>query len=220
MQTENRLEREIERLLGITVRLSIARTPVDPLRLTGDEAQQRRALAGGPRLASWVRGRAALKQLLALFGESQDTSVIRFPCSRLSLTHSGDTAVAAGTPRALLRGIGIDLELGRGPSPAAARLFLTEGERRRYAAPLQPHDLLRLWTIKEALYKANPTNAETWFTDYVVADPGAAVGTAALVRRRQPLRMRYCSLPFDTGWLALAVLPRREGHHGSDARRE
>ena len=221
MQTESRrLEREIEILLGVAVRLSIARAPVDPLRLTGDEAQQHRALAGSPRLASWVRGRAALKRLLALLGETEDTSVIRFPCARLSLTHSGDTAVAAGTPCAVLRGIGIDLELDRGPSTAAARLFLTEGERRRCAAPLQPRDLMRLWTIKEALYKANPTNAETWFTDYIVADPGASVGTASLVRRRRRLPMRYCSVPFDTGWLSLAVLPRREGHHGSDAQRQ
>ncbi len=204
LSPEALLENELGNALGVSVKVSIAYAPVDPSSLSAGEQIRRKALEGSPKLGAWMRGRTALKYLLGRLGEADDTAAIEFPNVRVSLTHSGDAAVAVAATN--LRGIGVDLELGRGPGAATERLFLGEHER-HVVAELGPRARLRLWTVKEALYKANLGNSETWFTHYLVDDPRRDGGTAFIERAGGRLEMRYASIEQLGGYLTVAVCP-------------
>jgi len=77
--------------------------------------------------------------------------------------------------------------------PGRARLFLH---------PSEEGDLLRLWTVKEALFKATPANDGAVFLDYAVDDPQALSGRAS---DRHGRAFEYLSRRRPEGWLTLAV---------------
>jgi 4'-phosphopantetheinyl transferase EntD len=168
-----------------------------------------RALAeafGPERRQDFTRGRAALKALLRAAGQDEDTSRLRFPHARFSLSHTRRLAVAVGLPSSQAAGIGVDLEHDRVVPPGAERFYLDEGEQAWLAA--QPEAArasvrLRLWTVKEALFKAHLGNAGTVVSDYRVEDPAAGAGRASL-RGRSAWPWRYATLTLAEGVLTVA----------------
>jgi 4'-phosphopantetheinyl transferase EntD len=156
----------------------LSNTPVAWSELSTHEQAQLGAFCVAERRRHWWLGRSALKQVLAQLGLSLDTSELAFPHPWLSLSHSGDHALAVGTPDRV-SGLGIDLELGRGPCREAALLFLGEQERlawQRVPEVQQALLLRRLWCIKEAAFKANPHNGNTVLADYALEDIHATSG--------------------------------------------
>lgn len=128
--------------------------------------------------------RAALRLLLALIGLPDETGAYRFPHRRLSLTHTEEASVAVGAFGPLpasLAGVGADLELARPADPRTARFFLTEHERAWLArVPSQRRETehVRLWTVKEALFKSDPANERAVLAGFRTADPAALTGSA------------------------------------------
>lgn len=179
-----------------------------PAALTRLERAQADALAGTPRLEEWLRGRAALKRALCRAELDDDTAHLPLPSPRASLSHAGKVAVACVRLDEDLRvaGVGIDLERDRPVSDAHTRFFLTPSER----AAARVEDRLRLWTVKEALFKADPDNAGTVVGDYEVLEPRALEGEA---RSRAGRRLRYRCLRVGGGWLTLALSWRDERGH-------
>ncbi len=167
------------------VELAVATAPVTVEELTPGELAR---LPDGLRRHDWLLGRAALKAVLGI----ADTSVVAFPNRSVSLTHSGGVAVAARCdgPQA---GLGVDLEGWQTIDPRTARLYLHAHEQ---------GDLLRLWTVKEALFKATPDNDAAVFLDYEVDDPHALTGRA---RDRLGRTFEYVSTSRPEGWLTLAA---------------
>jgi len=151
------------------------------------------------------RGRAALASLLARLHREDSVAQLRFPHPELSLSHSGDWAIAAASAHA--RGVGVDLEFARPMHPRAARFFLVDGER-NYLDTLpgdrQADEALRLWTVKEAVFKARADNAGGLLTDIALDDPAACEGTARAADGAA-YTARWCSIDLGTGWLALAL---------------
>jgi 4'-phosphopantetheinyl transferase EntD len=150
--------------------------------------------------------------LLNSLGEDEETASIAFPNSRFSLSHSGGFAVALGTDSEELWGIGVDLELNRSVRSEVARFFLSEPEREWLMCleeASRPKHLLRLWTIKEALFKSDPQNSERWFTDYRIEAPAELSGRA-LVSGDKAIEFRYSCFELEKGFLSVAVLPRRQ----------
>jgi len=165
----------------------------------------------------WLRGRAALKGLLGRLGESTDTAIFSFPSPRYSLTHSGPYAVAIGTAGRGLRGVGVDIEVDRGLHPNAARLFLSDPEQAWLGTlddSVRAGQLQRLWTIKEAAFKANPHNGDTWLSDYRLKDPGQHDGEALVIHGGTAWVIRYCSLELKEGVMTAAIAPDRRQYHG------
>ena len=202
--------RDLERLLSQGLRtavlLAIAEESVDVCSLTGYEARCLADMAE-VRRPSWLLGRAALKALLARAGEPLDTGALAFPHPWLSLTHSGSLAAALALPGAHPPGAGIDLETGRSPHPDSARFFLTPSEQAWLAAldpKAQPRHLQRLWTVKEALFKARLQNQDAMLHHFEIDDPSALSGTAVLRCGGRP-RFRYTSATFRDCWLTAAV---------------
>ncbi len=207
--------------LGVDVRLAEASQPLSTETVTAGERVAWQHLGSEARRHDWLLGRAALKALLP---PGFDTSTLTFPHPRLSLTHAGGTAWAArighghaldGSPPL---GVGIDFEpRGRAPDARAARFFLSPDE---LAAASGPADLLGLWTVKEALYKATPHNLSCALVDFRIDDPTAVLGTA---RGPRGETLRYSTVEVASGLLTVAVCsapamrvnPTKARHHAA-----
>jgi len=182
---------------GIPLHLAVARVGCSSRELSPGEAAQLGRLRFPRRREAWLRGRTALKCLLSALGLDSDTSLLRFPHPQFSITHSGGIGVAVGTRSTGLSGIGVDYE-SRPPSPGSAAHFLAPAER---GVRRTPSELLRLWTIKEACFKADPGNSDSWLPDYSVRGRAAWKG---------PARFAYRSRRFARGFLSVALLPKIE----------
>src|SRR5262249_32612454 len=150
-------------------------------------------------LLSWLTGRAALKSLLDSLGDPDETIEIEFPHRRYSLTHSGNFAVAVGTSSEELVGIGVDLEIHRQVRRETSRVFLDDREQawlESCSETLITKQLLRLWTIKESLFKSDPENGKRWFSDYRIETPQSQSGRAFL-KDANSTEFRYVSIEFD-----------------------
>ena len=104
-----------------------------------------------------------------------------------------------------LWGIGIDLEGRRQIRKEAARFFLSEKELEWFRRQNEVSHLLRLWTVKEALYKANPKNEDTGLADYVLEHPGWSSGKAYLPGM-PALAFHYNSVSFRNSFLSVAFV--------------
>ena len=121
-------------------------------------------------------------------------------------------AMLDSTAKAVLMGIGIDIETTRAIQPEAARFFLNDRER-DWLAKEQKHSsqetLLRLWTVKEAIFKADPAASERLLGDYTLENPSQWRGNAYR-RDSTSLRFQYSSVRFDEGFVSVAVLVKGE----------
>jgi 4'-phosphopantetheinyl transferase EntD len=195
------LEHALSKAWGLPVRIVATETVLDPSTLSAGESKRLKEFAAEPRRESYLRGRAALKELLAAAGVSPDTSKLRFPNPRFSLSHSATLAVAAGIPAGAAEGFGIDLELRPPPRIEAARFFMAPDEQARLVkAP--PQTLLRVWTIKEAVFKADPNNAFTSVRAYRVEDLDALSGSIAFGKKS----VLYRTFELPGGYLTFALL--------------
>jgi len=191
--------------LQIETAIAVCETPCSETELSDCEKERFLNLGSAARKLSWLRGRAALKQLLQYYGEKKDTSRVVFPNPNYSLTHSGRYAIAAGCKNPN-QGIGIDYEVDRYPRNEAMRFFLTSDEMdsiNNLSESSKKNHLLRLWTVKEALFKSNLENSNTWYTEYVLKNPLDIVGEAFWpVSDKQ---FRYASVKTEKGYISMAI---------------
>lgn len=180
--------------------------------LTPGEKKQFQVLGSKRRRECWLAGRAAIKAVRERLGLDIDTAGLRFPDSSTSLTHAGEYAVAIGVPRGALRGLGIDLETWRHTDAGITRFFLTSAERdwiERLPPTRQGIDRVRLWTVKEAVFKARPDNQGMILNQFALDDPStncgrATVATPATGRKRDMNRVSYASKWTPAGCVSLA----------------
>ena len=200
---EPELEQRLGAALGRAVLLERAHAPVALEQLSAGEQARLLALGSARGAHAWLLGRAALKRLLGRLRLDEDTAALSLPHAVLSLTHTARCAVAAAVLPG--SGTGVDLETERSPRENAERFFLDQAEQAWVATlPAAQRGLhrLRLWTVKEALFKANLANAQTLVGHYSVADPAALAGEA----RWRERRFRYASVDVEGGVLTLAAL--------------
>jgi acyl carrier protein len=142
--------------------------------------------------------RRALRLIGAVLGLVPEG--LSFPHPRLSLSHTDRSGVAAAAIGPAV-GTGVDLEHLRRADPRTARFFLRPEEEtwlRRAGAREAEH--VRLWTVKEALFKADLGNGSTTLRDYAIDDPGAMTGHA-----RAPNGARFVYLSARRGDAILSV---------------
>jgi acyl carrier protein len=126
-----------------------------------------------------------------------------FPHPRLSLSHTCRQGVAAAAV-GVAAGIGVDLEHLRPADPRTARFFLRPHEEAWLRDVASPRDVahVRLWTVKEALFKADLGNATRMLRDYAIDDPAAATG---LARGPDGTRFTYTSIRRHDTMLTVAA---------------
>jgi 4'-phosphopantetheinyl transferase EntD len=203
------LECRLSEDLGIRCSVAVADKPAPLSSLSPAERRRVAALGSSSRADSYRLGRAACKALLARLGENPAIDELVFPHNRFSLTHSGGVAIAFAIGGESPAGAGIDFETCPGISDQAERFYLLQHERRWLRLPSRPRvadERLRLWTVKEALFKADLDNSGTVLSDYATADPSAASGWAApSPARDRPGAWLYASLPVEGGFLTAAA---------------
>jgi 4'-phosphopantetheinyl transferase EntD len=163
------------------------------------------------RQRDWLLGRNALKQVLAALSRDDDTSVITFPNSQVSLTHSCGVALAVGAALPA-NGIGIDYEPLRDVNRKIARFFLNDGEvgwLAQQAECVRTAELLRLWTIKEAAFKCYPGNGGMLLYDFTVVDIEATVTEVAV--DGDAGRIAIACYAYESGWLSVAAFQEKGG---------
>jgi len=191
---------------GIRLVFAIACDPLPTGDLAPGERARYDALGHAPRRGEWLRGRAALKSVLRVLGNSEDTSLIAFPHACVSLTHSAGLAVAVGCGGSLggLGGLGIDYEARRPMRAGSERFFLTDSERLRLGQPGED-DLLRLWTVKEALFKADPGNREAGRNLWSYEIPASLHALIGAAKGPSGSSFRYFTSASPEGFLSVAL---------------
>jgi acyl carrier protein/phosphopantetheinyl transferase len=199
--------------------------PLAPTLLTGGELAQLASLAGEPQRLQWLRSRRALRLVLAVAGLRPNAAAYRFPHRRLSLTHTADVGVAAGfvgpvgVIPAVLAGVGVDVEAAHAADPRAARFFLREHEQAWLAGlPVEERaeQQVGLWTVKEAVFKADAGNRHTLLRDYSLLRPSAGSGTAVAHGRSRRIAFGYHRIRLRGAHLCVAAAFQR---HPSSPRR-
>ncbi|QBY02950.1 4'-phosphopantetheinyl transferase superfamily protein [Thalassotalea sp. HSM 43] len=155
----------------------------------------------------WCVSRRALKQVMTKMSgiHNPDTSSLVFPNSIFSLSHSSKMSVACCALDA--KGVGIDFEPWHSVSQNSWRWFLTANEVKQMQSlciPKQWRQSIRLWSIKEALYKATPSRYQTAFIDYLLR-PACNHTGVAIHKKWQTLQFQYRHYDLQDGALALAV---------------
>jgi len=201
------LAQEMRRLRIVTAVATIG--CASPSLSPGEETRYR-GLGSKSRRETWLAGRAAIKAGRERLGLDTDTSALRFPDACTSLTHAGGYAVAVTAPRGALHGIGIDLEAWRSTAAGITRFFLTDAERdwiEGLPPDRQERDRIRLWTVKEAVFKAQPDNHGMILTQFALDDPSAERGAATAQsagRKTGMNRVSYASKWTPAGCVSLA----------------
>ena len=211
----NALLRLGERLNGPRLVVAVATIGEATADLTAGERLRYDEIPSPERRQSWLAGRAAIKAARTRLGLDTDTAALHFPAPCTSLTHAAGFAVAVAAPQGALRGLGVDLEAPRKTSPGASRFYLTESERdwlERCPVERQPEERIRLWTIKEAAFKACPDNRGMNLTRIALQDPASAQGEAIGLsdttdRAAAENRISYASTWTPAGCVSLALLP-------------
>lgn len=188
--------------------------------LTTLERAELAALAGAERRRQWLTSRHALRLLLGVLGLPRDTATYRFPHPRISLSHASQGAIAAGAVEPWAAGLGVDYEADRPVDPRTARFFLSEAEQACLArVPLADRaaEQLRLWTVKEAVFKADLTNAGAMLRAYGT-QPGGT-GTAGWASGRGTGQLfGFASARFQGGHLSVAAARGRDAADPIDRR--
>jgi 4'-phosphopantetheinyl transferase EntD len=201
------IERWLIDTLGVKLHVSVSSTMCDRDKLTKLEQAKFAELASTPRAKSWLTGRSALKKVLSKLGRSLDTGAITFPNPEISLSHSGDFAIAILTEDFNVKGVGVDIELIRTVRPATARFFLTKKEQdfvESVPASSRGDELLRLWTVKESLFKADINNERKGLTHYSLQDPSQTTGYGRM-RGAGNFSYKYTSIRLETAMVSGAV---------------
>jgi 4'-phosphopantetheinyl transferase EntD len=188
--------------------LAVTQEALKPEQLSVSERTLFESCTHPRRKHSWLLGRAVLKTVLAQMGEPMDTGDLVFPNATLSLAHTDDAAIAVTIDPGLVTGIGVDMEPLRLVQQRTERFFLTSDESEvLHSEPADQHGdhRLRLWTVKEALLKANPENGTgKHYHEYVTDDPMSPFGTAYW--RQQPeAQYRYGSVAWMGGYVSVAI---------------
>lgn len=103
-----------------------------------------------------------------------------------------------------LVGIGVDIEGMRVIRKEMTRFFLTEKEQESL-----PSEWLRLWTVKESLFKACPNNEDLLLSDFETDNPCAMAGKARL-NRDPSLSFQYTCHRMKTSFVTFAVCEKVE----------
>jgi hypothetical protein len=130
----------------------------------------------------WLLSRVALARLLERQGEpSELAQTLSFPNPRYSLSHKKGLAIAVLAGASASRGVGVDLEPLKVLDATKLARFIPAREAKLFqaAASKDPYLPLKLWVLKEALFKSDPENAGRFLSDYDLRATSLQRGTLA-----------------------------------------
>ena len=202
------LEQSLRKRLEAPIIIARSDAGVDPADLTLAERNRLSGIRLPERRQDWLLGRNALKEVLLACSCDDDTTSATFPGSRISLTHAGNIAFAAGTA-SIACCVGIDYEPVRSLDERVARWFLNEAESDWLAGLAETgriSQMIRLWTIKEAAYKSHPNNGQMTLSEFAISKPSAHISDVLAGGQRIKVASAACGL----GYLSVAILGEKQ----------
>lgn len=193
---------------GKDVLVEMCKQPLPLAQLNINERKHYDSFSTPSRKADWLKGRNALKILLQKKHESLDTEQISFPNKSYSLTHNDGLAIAVAMDN--VTGVGVDFEAWHRVKPKMAEWFLNKAEQlwlSTLCGQEFEQEFVRLWTVKEALFKATMNNEQLGFIDFKLDQPSAMVGLATVVNHPH-WQLRYKCIVEDAGALSVAFCQR------------
>lgn len=200
------IENVLESRLGCTIKCVVVGSSFSMPSLSREEQAVLDQYKHQARRESWLRARAALKALLAELGQDPDTAKIAFPNSRVSISHTGEFAVAVARTDDDATGIGVDLETNRTLKEGVEKFFLSDAERAWLkSCPEQEYDSekIRLWTVKESVYKSDCLTQDGVFKNYLIENPAELNG--AIKHKAGQKSFRYTCCRLSNFWLTVSV---------------
>jgi phosphopantetheinyl transferase len=203
----NSLESILNDGLQCTLRIAWVQGDFEPPSLSDSEQRNLDAFTNDKRRCSWLRARCALKRLLVAAGENSDTTRLTFPHKFYSLTHTTDTAVAVElVDKERGDGIGVDLERLRPVKEGIEKFFLNQNELDTINAlekGARQQALIRMWTIKEAIFKSDFAGQDTILRNYRVGVDNGRTGVATHTNTQRSFR--YACVELENHWLTVAL---------------
>lgn len=157
----------------------------------------------GDRVASEHGSQKIFCQLSAQTRGKHSTQALCHASPERSLTHAGNRLYAMTAYGKSTLGMGVDFEPWRAMDARHARLMLTPQERGQ-AHNASAEDLLRIWTIKEALFKADVGGQQRWVNAYELEHPLRRSGFGKVRCNGMTKRFRYLSIRTTEGILSTA----------------
>jgi len=153
----------------------------------------------------WVASREALYNLKERLSDKQRISDISFPSERYSLSHSNGNGLALGTSEKV-RGVGVDFEYCRRMKAETARFFLSSDEiemAKSLTSGKIEENLVRLWTIKEAIFKSDRLNVDRGIKDYDIVNLSFNSGNARVDNGKKKQKFKFSN--YYDGKMSLSV---------------
>lgn len=125
---------------------------------------------------------------------------INFPNECISLSHSKNHVVVVRING--FKGVGIDIQFKK-PQEKSSKSKLLKRIAFKDLKKSTEEDVLKVWTIKEALFKANMQNKNTYLSEYKLIDNTCA----EFEKDGMKVRFEYICFDFDEFLLSCAVLP-------------
>lgn len=176
----------------------------DEIVLNFNETEKSTEFTSEKRKIEYILGRYALKDVLTSIALDTDTSLISWPHTNCSLSHSEGNAVAVSS--LAVSGIGIDLQLNRTPSFDVAERILsgpTLAYWRQLPEANKAKALQRLWTVNEAIYKACPAPQPAYFHHYRLLEPNLMKSHADI--DNTPFQFIVYSAELTNGFISIAI---------------
>lgn len=184
--------------------LSVQHNALNTDTFTVTESEKLSNIGSEKRKIEYIHGRLALKEVLNSIGHDTDTSILSWPNTYCSLSHSEGYAVAVSTKVA--KGLGLDLQLNKVPPLAMAERILSK-QTFSYWQSLpdekKPHALQRLWTVNEAIYKASPKPQPANFRHYMIDKPDSM--QCCVHVESNNYQYSVFSLELPTGFISIAL---------------
>jgi phosphopantetheinyl transferase (holo-ACP synthase) len=178
-------------LSAIQWQFSLSQDKICLASLTKEEQEIFQTFKSPERKISWLKGKNALSKLTT----KDERQFLQFPNKELSLSHSGDYAIAFKVCG--LAGAGADLQQIRKHKIGIENKFLTNTEK----VELNKFEILQLWSIKEAIFKANLNNKGTYLMDYCISSFDGEKGTAYF----KEVQFEFLSILIDDYYFSFAV---------------
>ena len=178
MRGLDRIEARAQKLIGADFHFYWVSQPCLKTSLTEGELQRLTLVQYLRQPTQYLIGLSALKQALRRVEGHMDTSRIQFPSSTVSLSHVDQGALSVGlTPAEAgklgISGIGVDIDFLDYFQERSKSMYLTKNERQAFQAYEEVSTkeeaqvlAMKLWTMKEALFKASPDNDHLQFNQF------------------------------------------------------
>lgn len=214
MSDSQQMEKQFSAALQLPLVLAVSSSPIGLTLLPEAEQALINQTTHETAKNSRLMARHALKTVFERLNLSYQQ--LSYPHSCFSIAHHDKAGIAVGMSEKFLNegelnvsGLGVDIELPRQIKETGWKFFLTDKEQNFVkSAPKNDWQMYctRLWTVKEALFKATPENKENGIlVAHFETDTPSLEGGIARLKGSNTYYQYQSVYDVDLGWITVAA---------------